>query len=504
MSRIWLFVKSVATFVVTLPWRLWRWRGRIALLCVAAVALFGLYLYVDYWHRDKAEAFFDDGLKQFKYGSTGGERIAGLPVGIFKALPTLCRDYLPRKADGSPGEGWESLGFLYEPGMDRPIGTSMRRSLGFDRISLNCAACHTGTWRDGPDGTPHIVPGMPSHGVDLVAFERFMASCAMDERFNPWQVIQAAENTGEHYSWFQRMLLRYIAVPALREGLILVNFRFRFINHETAAGPGRFDTFGPEKALLNWPLERLPARESVGVVDFPSLWLQGPRQGMSLHWDGNNNSVEERNRSASFGTGAVPTTADRASLAVIAQWLRSAANQPPAWPFPVDKALAERGRPLYEEYCASCHGQNGREFSGKWVGTPDPIGHIRTDPCRLDNYTGELAAEQGNLYAAYPAERFTHFRKTHGYANMPLDGIWLRGPYLHNGSVPTVRDLLEPASKRPAAFFRGGDVVDQQRLGFMSDQPIQNGRALFRYETKCVAGDRDLFTGNQRRQPARR
>ena len=56
---------------------------------------------------------------------------------------------------------------------------------------------------------------------------------------------------------------------------------------------------------------------------------------------------------------------------------------------------------------------------------------------------------QGQLYAGYDQYWFRNFRKTHGYANMPLDGIWLRAPYLHNGSVPTLRDLLEPAAQRP-------------------------------------------------------
>ncbi len=54
----------------------------------------------------------------------------------------------------------------------------------------------------------------------------------------------------------------------------------------------------------------------------------------------------------------------------------------------------------------------------------------------------------GTVYAGYP-HRYCHYRKTFGYANMPLDGIWLRAPYLHNGSVPTLRALLEPAAKRP-------------------------------------------------------
>ena len=68
-----------------------------------------------------------------------------------------------------------------------------------------------------------------------------------------------------------------------------------------------------------------------------------------------------------------------------------------------------------------------------------------------------------NQYALYPESeyRFTHFRKTHGYANQPLDGIWARAPYLHNGSVPTLRDLLNAPSERPKAFYRGYDVFDR-------------------------------------------
>jgi hypothetical protein len=255
-------------------------------------------------------------------------------------------------------------------------------------------------------------------------------------------------------------------------------------------GPGRFDTFGPEKALLNWPFERLPPEQSIGIVDFPSLWLQGPRADahMKLHWDGNNDKVEERNRSAAFGTGAVPTKLDRASLAFIADWLRSDKNQPAKYPFTIDATLAAHGKPLYAEYCADCHGASGRDFTGRYVGTVEPIAKIGSDPCRLDNYTHDLTAEQGNLYAAYPEERFSHFRKTNGYANAPLDGIWLRAPYLHNGSVPTVRDLLEPAENRPKIFYRGDDVIDQRRLGFVSDSPQASGVPFFRYETQCVAG----------------
>jgi hypothetical protein len=458
----------------------WRARWRILTFCILLIVLVGAYLYYDY-SRDFAEEFFDDPVKQFKYGSTGGDRVAGIPEGIFKALPELCRDYLP-------ADGWQSLGFIFEEGTDRPVGTSKRYSLGFERIGLNCAACHVSTYREEVQSRPVVVAGMPAHRLDLGRFTQFLTKCALDERFNPWQVIQAAERAGASYSLRQRLLLQYVAVPAMKEALILARFRFRFLDHEVTPGPGRFDTFGPAKALLNWPLELVPPPQSVGIVDFPSLWLQGPRAAahMRLHWDGNNDSVEERNRSAAFGTGAVPALVDRRSLSFIAEWLRSDANEPPKYPFEVDAPLAERGKALYAVYCAGCHGAGGRDFTGARVGQVEPIAKIRTDPCRLDNYTHELTAEQGNLYAAYPDERFSHFRKTDGYANLPLDGLWLRAPYLHNGSVPTVRDLLEPAANRPKVFYRGNDIVDRQRLGFVSDVSQISDRKFFRYETQCT------------------
>jgi hypothetical protein len=89
---------------------------------------------------------------------------------------------------------------------------------------------------------------------------------------------------------------------------------------------------------------------------------------------------------------------------------------------------------------------------------------------------------QSTLYAGYPW-RFQHFRKTFGYANMPLDGLWLRGPFLHNGSVPTVRDLLEPLSGRPAVFYRGYDVYDPVKLGFVSNVEKEGERRYFKFDT---------------------
>jgi len=69
--------------------------------------------------------------------------------------------------------------------------------------------------------------------------------------------------------------------------------------------------------------------------------------------------------------------------------------------------------------------------------------------------------------------RFSHYRTTDGYANMPLDGIWLRAPYLHNGSVPTLDALLTPEQERPQTFIRGCDVLDAVKVGFQCQQGFE-------------------------------
>lgn len=247
-------------------------------------------------------------------------------------------------------------------------------------------------------------------------------------------------------------------------------------------GPGRVDTFGSAKAMFNFfPNRPVPEKERVGVADFPSIWLQGSRKGMQLHWDGNNTSVEERNRSAAFGTGATPPTLDRPRIKRIEDWLLT--KEPPAYPYPIDQALATKGKPVYARYCANCHGADGRKFDGEKVGKVTPIEDIRTDPHRLDSYTEQVAVNQNLLYAGYGEERFSHFRKTFGYANMPLDGLWLRAPYLHNGSVPTLRDLLDSGEQRPKTFYRGNDVYDPIKVGFESSVPEENGKKFFLFET---------------------
>jgi mono/diheme cytochrome c family protein len=241
--------------------------------------------------------------------------------------------------------------------------------------------------------------------------------------------------------------------------------------HRPPQGPGRVDTFNPYKRMFGFDMK---ADASVGTADLPPLFNQRPRQGLWLHWDGNNDLVEERNKSAAIGAGATETSIDLASLDRVAQWTLDL--QPPPYPAArIDRAKAEQGALVYRAACASCHA-----FDGDRVGRVTPLAEIGTDPERVRSFTPELVAKMNTIGTGTPWQ-FSHFRKTDGYANMPLDGVWLRAPYLHNGSVPTLRALLFP-DERPAIFHRGYDVYDWQRVGFVSDGP-EAARQGVRFDT---------------------
>ncbi len=419
---------------------------------------------------------YADPAEHFKYGSTGGERNLGFPYWVWKVLPGVCAEHLP-------GKGFESVGMIFEPGKDLPVGMSRRRHMGIDRVFLNCAVCHTSTVRTAPDAEPELVLGMGANRLDLMAFEKFMLACVSDRRFTPSEIMPRIDAAGAQLDLLDRHIVYPLAIHLMRDGVFTLVGRLRFIHEQPDWGPGRVDTFNSAKALFNFPFERLPDEELVGTADFPTIWYQAKKKGMRLHWDGNNDKVEERNFNAAFGTGATPRLIDHAAIRRVQLWNATAA--PPAFSkfFPVDTSRAARGAEVYARYCADCHGASGTDFSGQYVGQVVPIEDIGTDPNRLQSFTPALAKILATPYAGTP-HRFSHFRKTYGYANLPLDGLWLRAPYLHNGSVPTLWDLLQPAAERPAVFYRGNDLYDPKKLGFIADVPEEGARRYFRFDTR--------------------
>jgi hypothetical protein len=418
-----------------------------------------------------------DIVDQFKYGSLGSEITNGIPYWIWRVMPEVFADKLPGQApDIKPS--YSNLGFIQEPGKKLPIGFSERQVI-INRVGLNCATCHVGTFRTSSETKSQVVAAMPSNVVNLQGYIDFISSVVVDPRFSPDRMMAAINRASGGLNPLESLIYRYVAIPQTRDVLIQQGAKLSFLHGQPQWGPGRVDTFNPYKSIqFNFPMDKLDPKELIGTADFPAVWNQKPRAGLQLHWDGDNSSVDERNKSASLGAGVTPTTIDLPRVQRVADWLWEL--QPPKYPLVINPELVAQGQTLFQQSCASCHA-----FGSEKVGTVTPIAEIQTDPARLDSYTYELNSNQNTLFAGTP-DRFTHFRKTNGYANHPLDGLWLRAPYLHNGSVPTVRDLLEPADRRPTTFYRGNDVLDPQKLGFVSNLAADHGHKYFLYDTKLA------------------
>ena len=427
-------------------------------LCVAAATLGG----------SSPVAAQDDILSHFKYGSIGAEARIGIPYPIWRVLPTVFADKLPNR----PGQGYERFGFIFEaqPPQGRPIGMTYKE----DRVplvGLNCATCHTGTVRESATAPRQIIAGMGAHQMDLQAFANFLTECARDQRFNADTLIGAIRKQDPDFSWFSALTYRFLVIKRTRDGIMERAVTNAWFDDRPPQGPGRVDTFNPYKAFFGFDLK---ADKSVGTADLPPLFNQRVRSQMWLHWDGNNNRVEERNKSAAIGAGATEDSLDLPSLDRVAEWILD--FPPPRVPEArIDRAKAEKGAPVYQSACARCH-----DPKGEAVGQVTPIAEIGTDPERLNSFTPELVARMNTLGSGRPW-KFSNFRKTEGYANLPLDGVWLRAPYLHNGSVPTLRALLFP-EERPAVFYRAYDVYDWARVGFEAEGPEAEKNGM-RFET---------------------
>jgi hypothetical protein len=60
-------------------------------------------------------------------------------------------------------------------------------------------------------------------------------------------------------------------------------------------------------------------------------------------------------------------------------------------------------------------------------------------------------------------------KPTYAYESRVLQGIWAAAPYLHNGSVPTLAELLKPAAERVSSF-KVGPVYDIVNIGISAEQ----------------------------------
>src|SRR5262249_53201844 len=287
-----------------------RWIRLFVALLLVLLALYYLIFVNQY-----VVAYRDD-LDLLKYGPIGSEPSSGLPILVFKALAVMYRDELGPT-------GFRRFGMLYETeNSELPIGMSRRIVSGVERVWLNCAVCHVGTFRLSVSEKPSIIYGAPSNNLRLYDLVKFFLHVAVDPNFTADNLIQAIDSkeVGGNLNFADRLIYRYIVFPRVQQGLTQLAQRFVFLAKQNSGsaphyrpyydwGPGRVDTFNPYKATqFNFPMDATHVSEIElnGSADFPSIWQQRLRDGMHLHWDGNNTSVDERNLSAALGAGVTP------------------------------------------------------------------------------------------------------------------------------------------------------------------------------------------------------
>jgi len=431
---------------------------KIAALVVAVLLLvlgYGLWANLA---RAEPDQVFADGATQFKYGAIGLGQAFRVPLYLWNVMPGLCADLLPEGVDGSDTKAaWASMGVIYESGHEQPVGFSLRQ-IGYPAVEPNCALCHTGSYRAAPGEAEHVLLGAPAHELDLETFQWFLYDCATDPGFSADKVMEAIEANNPDLSWFQKKVYRYAILPFAKAGLELQKNEYAWQKERPPQGRGRTDTFNPTKINVF----HLPDDGTIGTVDLPAIWNQRAREGMYLHWDGNNNEIRERNYAAAMAVGATPYSVLPDNFQRVTDYVLEL--PPPKFPWPVDAERADRGWQLFESHCAGCHA-----FGSEKVGTVTDVADVGTDRHRLDSFTQALVDEFHRIHEG--PFQFDAYRKTNGYSNLPIDGTWARAPYLHNGSVPTLWDLLTPPEQRPTSFVRGSDVYDPQAMGFVSAAP---------------------------------
>ena len=434
-------------------------KWKITLLVLLVLAGVAAFIGWDRFFREHPQPDWVTSTEEmrFKYGSIGAEHDAGIPYWIFYVLPRLFPDKFP-----GPG-GYDSLGVVWEEGMELPVGFS-KKTIGFPRMANNCAACHVTTWRSKHDETPTVVATGPNHTLDLEAFFRLLVDIAKDPRFNADNLMREINQVTE-LDWLDRLAYRFLIIPITKKRLLEREEQFAWIYREDFPewGKGRDDAMN----LTKYFMIGADMDDSIGPTDMPSVWnLKKYRhdQGHRMNWAGDSHNARSVIMDSALGLlGAEPHDQDD-FLAQI-DWLQHYLENypPPKYPFSIDAGLAQQGKVVFDAECARCHASDK-------TGVPMSVdAEVKTDKERLATWGKDYAIKANQVASDMGLERMGLVEEPLvGYVVPFLDGIWLRAPYLHNGSVPTLRDLLNPVAQRPQLFWRGYDVYDQANVGFIT------------------------------------
>jgi processive rubber oxygenase RoxA-like protein len=394
------------------------------------------------------------GFEYFHDRDFGSPFQTGVPYAL--AMATIER--YPEQLGGDRDRFCEKFGLLSRPERPHglPSGFALHRDglTGMDFAMTNCSLCHGGQIGG------RIVPGLGSRELRLNALARAVVDVVSRDDWNTRTLLPLARAAARshHTPWGWREAWgTKVAIHRIKK-LAGGGAGSAFSGLEDVdAGPGRNSVIEFAKAASN-----LPIAPPYSCSKFPAIWVY--RKRATFGYDG-----------AMVGDRALALAAvefnkrmpPRDILRRRSTWESVFAYvndlQPPPYPGAVDRTLADRGHDLFGAKCARCHGTYARgndpeSYQERVV----PLSVVGTDGDRLHSLTPDLVAARGKG----PLARYVRLQATDGYVSPPLDGIWCRGPYLHNGSVPTLADVLRPAHERPVEFYVGsGTDYDLERMG---------------------------------------
>lgn len=348
--------------------------------------------------------------------------------------------------------------------------------------NLGCAACHAGvtysaTGAPQPESA-HL--GSPNTSLDLEAYTLSIYEALKIAISQPEGVLAAARQLFPEMTAKEESTLRRFIVPRVRETLTELAQTTDRPTPFSNGAPGLTNGVAALKVQLSLE-DAYPSLDETGFTSIPDLGSRTWRT--SLLWDGayavpalqrarqfQARDVTDQHLTALaaivtfFSVPSMGIHPDRARMnlpyaADIMRFLN--VYRPQRYPAPIDGARASEGREVYSESCAICHGTYDDSLeTPQLVAFPNWIGTYDTDPMRWQSFDETLSRAIG--HTSY--RDVIDAKSTRSYAAPPLTGLWASAPYLHNGSVPTLRQLMFPA-ERPKRFLVGGHRLNLEAIG---------------------------------------
>ncbi len=452
-----------------------------------------------------------------------------------KLLPWSWFTYL-EKADGTGLLKDDLTAFGFIPGAVKetglPIGFAKHTDGTGEWVGLTCAACHTGMWKVGAETVQ--VEGGPSM-LDLDSFSAAVVAALNRTVEDPDAFARFAQAT--HASKDDVAKVRDRATKRQRINAHPVPAGFGRVD--------AFGTIFNQISIFGLGNDETSAHSPRAPVSFPCLWdtpqeervqWNGSAANLGLEGDGS----KLRNIGEALGVfsevemsqdiGTPPKFASSVSKNGIVQaehWLAQLVS--PSWPGSLDSELVARGAQVYQTAkCGGCHQvlSNKNDRSDVQIHLIS-LDEVQTDRGQADQYrlsripTLKLSGKQKLVDALHPLATFApidyskdvtvffvlavfdqlfnpqlpdvvaDFAKQvkegqpslQVYKARPLNGVWATAPFLHNGSVPNLWELLQRPENRVQHFCVGNRILDVRRVGI---NPDDQTTPCFAFDTSYV------------------